>query len=199
MPDKGVGGSPEEDVLARVQARLEATPQAVSELREEIRRLRGEGNRLRRAAALVGLIHHWSEALLEGDLDIKEVLASIASNQGLRHLLLWAKDGSAFKVVGRAGSGGMVETVPLRVGKEIAGATWAIGMPRFFRDLTMAPTAVQRALWAKGKSLLSLPVKGRAGGWVLEVMDHLDGSPLGQRAVDEIPILAPWVGLATFP
>lgn len=188
-----------DDPIDRARRRLGATPKAISSLREEVRRLREEGNRLRRTAALLGQIHHWSEALLEGELVLKEVLSGIASGQGLRRLFLWKKEESVFHLIGRDGSGGLVDARPVKVGLETAGATWAMGKPRFFKDLSLAPTAVQEGVQVACRSLLSLPLRGCGGGWVLEAMDHLDGNALGSRALEEIPILAPWAALAASP
>ena len=145
----------------------------------------------------MGFVHHWTESLIEGTLTVKDVLGGIAKGLGLRHLVLWRKEGAHFVWVGRAGSGTGSDIQPVRVGVEISGATWAMGKPRFYPDVTMAPSSVQNALWAKGDSLLSFPIKtGNNEGWVLEAMDLVDGCPLGTRVVEEVPILSPWIVLA---
>ncbi|MCH7493422.1 GAF domain-containing protein [bacterium] len=194
------GGKGADEAMARALAKIVAPgPESGREanLREEIRRLRAKIADLGRASRLAAQMHLWAELLLEGELTRSAVLEEIARMLELRVLLLWRlEDGAQMVLVGQAGSASRVDRRPCGVGRETAGATWAVGRPRVFPDMSMAPTSVQQAVGGMGISLLSIPLRGQDGGWVVEACDHMDGRPLSAQVMEEAGTLVTWLGLA---
>lgn len=167
-------------------------------LREEIRRLRARIADLVRTGRLAAQMHLWAELLLEDALTKGSVLTEIARLLELKTILLWRlEEGAKLALVGQAGSAPKTDRRPCGVGRETAGATWAIGQPRVFPDIAMAPTAVQQAAGSMGNSLLSIPIRGKEGGWVVEAADHMDGRPLSTTVMEEVGTLVTWLGLAS--
>lgn len=201
-PGAGHGGGPEKapaaaDPFERAKERLAAVPRAMEELREEVRRLRAENANLRKGGRLAALMHVWADLLLDGLLSRKSVLSEIARTLQIKTLTLWRLgDQQELRVEASVGSAPARDLGPCRVGRETAGATWAIGKTRVWPEVSMAPPAVQAVVGGRGKSFLSSPVRSSGGGWVVEAIDHIDGRPLSAAVMDDLPLLVPWVALA---
>ncbi len=183
-----------QDPIERIQKKINQTPEKITEMQEEIFRLKTENSKYKEMSKALGFISLWCASLLNGDLEKKETLAELSSLLRLRYLVLWEEDNEKMVPIFQCGSGKKVDLKPLRIGKEIAGSTNVIGKIRIF-DIESCSINVKEGFWAKGKSLISIPIKKGKTSYVLEACDFFDGMPLKKNTFELLEILAPWTVL----
>ena len=190
----GISNDDFQDPIDRIQNKLNKTPHKITELQEEIFRLKTENSKYKEMSKALGFISLWCSSLLNEDLEKEDTLSELASFLRLKYLVLWEECGDTMNPVFQCGSGKKVDLKPLRIGKEIAGSTNVIGKIRIF-DIENCSINVKEGLWVKGKSLISIPIKKSEKSYVLEACEFFDGMPLKKNTFELLEILAPWTVL----
>ncbi|MBD62037.1 hypothetical protein CL645_04200 [bacterium] len=183
-----------EDPIKKIQQKIDKVPSKITELQEEIFRLKTENSKHKETAKAFAFISLWTENLLNGTLENKETLSELASFLKLKHLVLWQEEEELMNPVFQFSATKKINLEPLRIGKEIAGSTNVIGKIRIF-DLEDCSIAVKENMWAEGKTLISIPIKTQTGSYVLEACDFFDGMPLKKQTFEILEVLAPWTVL----